>query len=220
MEIDVSGQKITRQQEELYMQHRQKGCNQKIASAKAGISKPSGRRINKAGGSRPTRTRHDPLGAVWESELLPLLQAKPSLTGTTLLEYLLDHYPEHYDQAVLRALQRRVKQWRAIEGLDKDIIFRQDAAISMQRFSDFSHQNETVLINEEPFDQLFYQFRFAFIGCLMRASSLIGESMSLVFFRTPSPTSQMWAVPSLKERRSFCPSGTGAHPTPTAILIA
>jgi len=84
------------------MQHRQKGCNQKIARAKAGISKPSVRRIDKAGGSRPTRTRHDPLGAVWESELLPLLQAKPSLTGTTLLEYLLDHCPEHYDQAVLR----------------------------------------------------------------------------------------------------------------------
>ena len=177
----MSGQKITRQQEELYMQHRQNGREQKIAAAKSGISERSGRRIDKAGGPRPIsprdwRTRHDPLDAVWESELLPLLQVEPSLTGTTLLEYLLDHYPEHYDQTVLRTLQRRVKQWRAIEGPDKDIIFRQDAAVAMQGFSDFSHPNEEVLINGEPFDHLFYQFRLAFSGWRSVSVILGGES--------------------------------------------
>jgi hypothetical protein len=181
MESDVPGQKLTRQQEELYMQHRQKGCIQKIASAKSGISERSGRRIDKAGGSRQTsqrdwRTRQDPLDAVWEPELLPLLQAEPSLTGTTLLEYLLDNYPEYYDQTVLRTLQRRVKQWRAIEGPDKDIIFRQDAAIAMQGFSDFSHPNEPVLINGESLDHLFYQFRLAFSGWRSVSVILGGES--------------------------------------------
>jgi hypothetical protein len=56
-----------------------------------------------------------------------------------LLEYLLDHYPEHYDQTVLRTLQRRVKQWRAIEGPDKDIIFRQDACT--MRFVNISYKS-------------------------------------------------------------------------------
>lgn len=165
----MPGQKITRQQEELYMQYRRNDCTQKIAAAKSGISQRSGRRIDKVGGPMPMperdwRTRHDPLDAVWEPELLPLLQAEPSLTGTTLLEYLLDNYPEHYDQGVLRTLQRRVKQWRAIEGPDKDVIFRQDAAVAMQGFSDFSHPNSPVLINGKVFSHLFYQFRFAFSG--------------------------------------------------------
>lgn len=177
----MPGQKITQQQEGLYMQHRQNGCTQKVAAAKSGISDRSGRRIDKAGGSRPIaerdwRTRHDPLDAVWEPELLPLLRAEPSLTGTTLLEYLLDHYPEHYDQTVLRTLQRRVKQWRAIDGPDKEIIFRQDAVIAMQGFSDFSHPNDAVLINGKPFKHLFYQFRLAYSG--WRSVSVIrgGES--------------------------------------------
>lgn len=151
------------------MHHRRKGCTQETAAAKSGVSIRSGRRIDKAGGPRPTaerdwRTRPDPLDAVWQTELLPILRAEPSLTGTTLLEYLLDHYPAHYDQSVLRTLQRRVKQWRALEGPDKDIIFRQQAAIAVQGFSDFSHPNDVVLIGGQPFAHLFYQFRLAFSG--------------------------------------------------------
>ena len=163
------------------MEHRQKDCTQETAAAKAGISDRSGRRIDKAGGPRPTlkrdwRTRHDPLAAVWETELLPLLRAEPSLTGTTLLEYLLDHYPEHYDQSVLRTLQRRVKLWNALEGPDKDIIFRQEAVTAVQGFSDFSHPNDPVLINGKPFAHLFFQFRLAFSG--WRSVSVVqgGES--------------------------------------------
>ena len=151
------------------MHHRQTGSTQESAAAKAGLSIRSGRRIDKAGGPRPEprrnwRTRDDPLDAVWESELLPLLSVEPSLTGTTLLEYLLDHYPEHYDQSVLRTLQRRVKQWRAIEGPDKDIVFRQQAVVAIQGFSGFSHPDEPELIDDQPFRHLFYQFRLAFSG--------------------------------------------------------
>lgn len=169
MEHEVSGSKITRQQEELYMHHRHEGCTQETAAAKAGLSVRSGRRIDQAGGPRPTqprdwRTRHDPLEAVWETELLPLLRAEPSLTGTTLLEYLLDHYPERYDRSVLRTLQRRVKQWNALEGPDKDIVFRQKAVIAAQGFSDFSHPNDPIRIDGTPFAHLFYQFRLAFSG--------------------------------------------------------
>lgn len=163
------------------MHHRQAGCTQETAAAKTGISVRSGRRLDKAGGPRPTpkhdwRTRDDPLEAVWEPELLPLLRAEPSLTGTTLLEYLLDHYPEHYDQSVLRTLQRRVKQWRALEGPDKDIVFRQEAVIALQGFSDFSHPNDPVLIDGKPFAHLFFQFRLAFSGWRSVTAVQGGES--------------------------------------------
>lgn len=187
------------------MHHRQNGCTQKVAAAKSGISDRSGRRIDKAGGSRPIterdwRTRHDPLGAVWKSELLPLLQAEPSLTGTTLLEYLLDHYPEHYDQSILRTLQRRVKQWRAIDGPDKDIIFRQDAAIAVQGFSDFSHPNDPVLVDGNPFKHLFYQYRLAYSG--WRSVSVIQGGESFVALAEGLQRALMGAGGSPREHRT------------------
>jgi len=88
----VPGQAITNRQEELFMQHRQNGASQEMAAAKAGISVRSGRRIEtstqkpRVNTERDWRTREDPLEAVWETELLPLLENEPKLTGTTLLD--------------------------------------------------------------------------------------------------------------------------------------
>ena len=144
------------------MQHRQQGTNQEAAAAKAGISARSGRRIESASttprpkNDRDWRTREDPLEAVWETELEPLLRAEPALTGTTLLEYLEEHYPAHYDQRVLRTLQRRVKQWKALHGPDKTVIFRQQAEAGRQGFSDFTHPDSAITIAGEPFKHLLY----------------------------------------------------------------
>ena len=166
------------------MYHRQTGSTWESAAAKAGISVRSGRRIDKAGGPRPAprrnwRTRDDPLDAVWESELLPLLTVEPSLTGTTLLEYLLDHYPEHYDQSVLRTLQRRVKQWRALEGPDKDIVFRQQAVVAIQGFSDFSHPGELVLIvMTSPLNTCSTSFVWLSVACAVLPSCRVVRVLS------------------------------------------
>ena len=152
------------------MQHRQQGLSQETAAAKAGISVRSGRRIENASSTprpkndRDWRTREDPLDAVWESELVPLLRAEPDLTGTTLLEYLEEHYPTHYDQRILRTLQRRVKQWKALHGPDKPVVFRQQAEPGRQGFSDFTHPDSAITIAGEPFKHLLYQFRLAFSG--------------------------------------------------------
>ena len=98
------------------MTSRQSGETQQQAADKAGISERTGRRIEK-GQRRPQerhwRTREDPLAGVWESELVPLLEAEPGLTGITLWEYLDDKYPGAYPEMKLRTLQRRIKQWRA-----------------------------------------------------------------------------------------------------------
>jgi hypothetical protein len=151
------------------MQHRQNGHSQEAAAAKAGISERSGRRIEHAGGHRPAnprnwRTREDPLDAVWESELVPYLKLDSGISPTTLFEYLLETYPLQYDQKILRTLQRRVKQWRALNGPAKDVIFRQQAVIAQQGFSDFTHPDTAVTINGEPFKHILYQFRLAYSG--------------------------------------------------------
>ena len=97
----MSERRITAQQVELFMKTRREGQTQRAASAKAGMSDRSGRRIEKgeAGrgpGKRHWRTRPDPLEAVWETELLPLLKATPGLRAITLLEELQRQNPgEH-----------------------------------------------------------------------------------------------------------------------------
>lgn len=152
------------------MQHRQQGITQETAAAKAGISTRSGRRIETASATpraqseRDWRTREDPLEAVWDTELEPLLRAEPELTGITLLEYLEEHYPTHYDQRILRTLQRRVKQWKALHGPEKPVIFCQKAEPGRQGFSDFTHPDSAITIAGEPFKHLLYQFRLAFSG--------------------------------------------------------
>ena len=163
------------------MQHRQQGGSQESAAAKAGISVRSGRRIEKSGDSRSKterhwRTREDPLDAVWSTELVLLLEREPTLTGITLLEYLEEHYPGHYDQRILRTLQRRIKQWKALNGPDKDVIFRQQAVVAQQGFSDFTHPDSVITIAGKPFKHLLYQFRLAYSG--WRSVSVIqgGES--------------------------------------------
>jgi transposase InsO family protein len=164
------------------MQSRQKGLSQSAAAAKTGISVRSGRRIEKGqhtiAGERHWRTREDPLKAVWQSELVPLLSEDHSLTGVTLLEYLEDHHPGQYGNQHLRTLQRRVKLWLATEGPDKDVIFLQKAVPGRMGLSDFTHPNTPITINGEPFDHLLYQFRLGYSGWRSLKVTQGGESYS------------------------------------------
>ena len=84
----MPGKRINQHQESLYMSKRQLGQSQETAAAKAAISERSGRRIEK--GKRQSiprerhwRTREDPLEAIWEKELVPLLEKESQLTGGT-----------------------------------------------------------------------------------------------------------------------------------------
>ncbi len=150
------------------MKSRQAGWTQAVSASKAGISVRSGRRIEKgeqrANKERHWRTRQDPLEAVWESELIPLLDREPSLTGITLWDYLDEKYPEQYPERLLRTLQRRVKHWQATQGPEKEVMFRQSVPAGHQGLSDFTHPNTAITIAGEPFQHLLYQFRLAYSG--------------------------------------------------------
>lgn len=165
------------------MESRGEGVSQEGAAAKAGISERSGRRIEKGerrnrGKPRGWRTREDPLAAVWESELQPLLESAPDLTGLSLLEHLDEHYPGQYPQALLRTLQRRVKRWRAVYGPDKAVIFRQQLPPGHMGLSDFTHPGTPITIGGKPFDHLLYQYRLAHSGWRYVQPVLGGESYS------------------------------------------
>ena len=178
----MPGQHITQRQEFLYMQFRQVGLSQEVSAAKAGMSVRSGRRIDsgkrKGKTQRQWRTRTDPFAAVWDSELVPLLDKEPTLTGLTLWEYLDERYPGDYPYKLLRTLQRRVKHWRATQGPENPIIFRQSIPPGQQGLSDFTHPRTPITISGQPFAHLIYQYRLAHSGWRCAYPVRGGESYS------------------------------------------
>lgn len=165
---------ITTRQVELYMQSRKEGLIQIAAAAKADISERSGRNIEC--GIRPqpglargaVRTRPDPLLAVWENECVPMLEQLPALQPITLLEYLQDKYVDDkghplYSDHLLRTLQRRVKNWKALHGPKKEVMFRQAHIPGRLGLSDFTKLKHIIItIEGQPLAHLLYHFRLAF----------------------------------------------------------
>ena len=165
----MPGEWIKPRQVERYMKARKKGYTQENADAKAGISERSGHSIEQGKRTDPTmkerhwRTRPDPLAAVWESELKPMLEKTPTLTAITLLECLQIKYPEEYPDSVWRTLQRRVKTWQALQGPEKEVMFYQTHEPGRQGLSDFTLlKNASFTISGKPFDHLLYHFRLAY----------------------------------------------------------
>jgi hypothetical protein len=97
----------------------------------------------------------------------------------TLWEYLEDEHAGQFPCKVLRILQHRVKHWKATQGPDKAVIFRQSVPAGQQGLSDFSHPNTEITIQGEVFiHHLLYQFRFAYSGWRYVQIILGGESYS------------------------------------------
>lgn len=153
------------------------------SAAKAGISERSARRVEQADHlpsqqpARSWRTRQDPLGAVWEAEVVPLLQSDAALNAVTLLEELQRRHPGQYDSAVLRTLQRRVRQWRALHGAEREVYFAQEHPPARLALSDFTVCDELgVQIDGAAFPHRLYQFALAHSGWRRAVVCLGGES--------------------------------------------
>ena len=107
---------------------------------------------------RDWRTRIDPLAEVWP-EVQTELERAPGLQALTLLEWLQQRYPGQYGNEVLRTLQRRVKQWRALHGPDKELFFTQVHEPGRLGSSDFTSMNHLgVTVEGQRFDHLVYHF--------------------------------------------------------------
>ncbi|MDQ2924519.1 MAG: IS21 family transposase [Acidobacteriota bacterium] len=180
---------------------------QAAAAARAGISERSARRIESLEAlpsqrpPRPWRTRQDPLAEVWETELLPLLQASPNLSGVTLFEELQRRYPGVYGDGTLRTLQRRVRHWRATHGGEREVFFAQEHPPGRQGLSDFTNANDLgITIGGEPFPHLLYQFALACSG--WRAAEVVegGESFTALSTGLQSALWELGGAP--EEHRS------------------
>jgi hypothetical protein len=164
----VSGTRITDQQVCLYMKIR-KNKSQGLASAKAGISERSARRIESAvtlpsqTPRRYWRSRADPFAQVWDTEIVPLLKSAPKLMAITLLRKLQDDHPGRFPDGMLRTLQRHIRQWRALEGPPKEVFFPQEHAPGHRGLSDFTAMGDLrITIANAPFAHILYHFVLAF----------------------------------------------------------
>jgi hypothetical protein len=198
----MPGKRITDHQVHKYKQHRNQH-SQVAAAAKAGISERSARRIEEAQSlpsqrpQRSWRTREDPLSAVWDSEVIPLLQTDARLNAVTLLEELQRRYPGQWDTSVLRTLQRRMRLWRAKFGAEREVYFAQVHPPGRQGISDFTVADElNVEIGGIVFAHRLYQFALAYSG--WRHVTVIDTGESFMALSTGLQAA-LWALGGVPE---------------------
>ncbi len=101
------------------------------------------------------RTRSDPFSEHWP-EVEQRLRKAPEFEAKTLFEGLLARYPGMYEEGQLRTFQRRVKQWRAQEGPDREVFSNQQHRPGEAFQTDFTWGTALgVTIGGEPFTQIF-----------------------------------------------------------------
>lgn len=136
-----------------------------VAAAKAGMDEKTARKYLRLGrmpsevaAPHRWRTRPDPFEEIWE-RLCEQLSVNPGLEAKTLFEDLQRRHPGRFADGQLRTLQRRVRQWRALEGPAKEVFFAQQHHPGQLCASDFTHMTSLgVTIQGELFRHLWYHF--------------------------------------------------------------
>ena len=136
------------------------------AAAKSGLSRRTGFRIKKESRSATSteekksrgRRRQDPLEGIWDSQVLPILRNSPGIRASAVFYELLRNNPE-LDPGVRRTLERRIRAWRAENGPDKEVMFRQNKEAGHLGISDFTKMKDVgVTIRRKQFPHMLYHF--------------------------------------------------------------
>jgi hypothetical protein len=158
---------VTDEQVRLLRQKRMEGKRLETAAATAAMSERSARKWQR--GALPSetkkprtwRTRTDPFAAIWDEEIVGLLKDddKGVLSATTVLGWVQDKHPGAYDDGLLRTLQRRIRDWRALHGPPKEVFFEQEHVPGREGAFDFTDCGELgVTIAGNQFEHLLFEF--------------------------------------------------------------
>ena len=153
-----------------------------VAAAKASFSTSSAYRFEKhprlpsrRKGVRERR-RPDPLAAVFEAEVVPMLKAAPGLRPVAVFEEVRRRHPE-LGAGIRRTLERRIRAWRAVHGPAQEVIFRQVHQPGRLGLSDFTDMREiAVTLVGQPLEHRLYHFRLPYSGFEHAHVVLGGES--------------------------------------------
>ena len=131
------------------------------AAARAGMSRNTATKYLKTDklpsemrAARTWRTRPDPFDQDWDWVKEQLI-ASPGLEAKTLFDELVRRRPGRYQEGQLRTLQRRVKQWRAAEGPDKELHLPQEHVPGEAMQTDFTWMNKLrITIAGKPYEHM------------------------------------------------------------------
>ena len=107
---------------------------------------------------RHWRTRPDAFADFWP-EMVQRLELNPGLQANTLFADLQRRFPGRFQDGQIRALQRRIKTWRAEQGPAREVFFDQVHHPGRLCASDFTRCGDLkVTVNGQPFDHMVYHF--------------------------------------------------------------
>jgi hypothetical protein len=162
---------VTQKQVRLLRQKMREGKTIASSAAAAGMSERSayawkeGSLPGDTRTPRSWRTRPDPLAAIWEREVVPLLVADEEgiLEGTTVLAEIQQRHGTEYGPSQLRTLQRRMHEWRTLHGAGKAVMFEQRHEAGREGAFDFTDASELgITIAGQVFDHLLFHFVLSF----------------------------------------------------------
>ena len=153
---------ITKQQYKRLMSEYKKTGKMLVSALKADVDPHTARKYIEAGkcpaelqAKHTWRTRPDPLAKVW-AEVTQMLGDAPELEAKTLFEYFLARPDSGLEESHGRTFSRRVRQWRATQGLAREVFFAQDRDPGKLLQLDWAHARELqVTIQGEELDHLF-----------------------------------------------------------------
>lgn len=188
---------VTDQQVRKLMRELGKGVPIGVAAAKAGMDRKTASKYRNMGRlpsemkpERTWRTRTDPFAEDWP-DIEVMLDDAPELEAKALFDYLCETMrPGRYRPGQLRTFQRRVSDWRALFGPDREVFFPQQhepGALSQTDFTWLTSLKMTVA--GEAVDLLFCHVVLTYSnwewGTLCRSESVaaLKRGIQAAFFR-------------------------------------
>ena len=177
----MPGTHVTDEQVRKFMNHRQTHSIE-IAAAKSGFSRATGYRMAKdpplPSQNRAVRAsrRPDPLGGLFEREVIPMLERDPGLRAVAVYDELLRVNPQ-LNPNVRRTLERRIRNWRVHHGADREVFFTQRQRPGQMGISDFTDMGSLgVSVGGRALDHKLYHFRLPWSGFTYAQVVTGGES--------------------------------------------
>ena len=92
-------------------------------------------------------------------------EAAGRLRATTIIEWLEEKCPGRFSASHLRTLQRRLQDWRALNGPDQEVYFPQEHPLGREAQLDFTHCNSLgVTIGGRRYRHLLFQLVLSHSG--------------------------------------------------------
>ncbi len=164
---------VTDEQVKLLRCKAMEGKTQEGSAASAGMSVRTARRWREGGlpsqraAPRSWRTRPDPFADIWDSEVVPLLEldGEGILEAARVFDELRERHPGRFSAGQLRTLQRRMRDWKAVHGPSRQVIFPQVHPPGREAVVDFTHASDLgVRVAGQPLVHLLFVLKLSFSG--------------------------------------------------------